>query len=186
MQAIVLERDKFILWDANAVIYRAGEPSRDAFLIMEGSVELFTAEGLRLNRIGANEILGETSLLLDTERTVTAIASPVGAKATRIPRQYFIDIAKRDKVTAALIRKIQFRLIDSNKQSNMLGLEIERIANLVEELIQQEKPAADMIAKSRSKLETVRQQVVIDRHLAAYPSAETNVAGNEENAEHFG
>ena len=182
----MLERDKFVLWDSGEVIYRAGDPSHEAYLIMEGSVELFTGEGLRLNRIGANEILGETSLLLDTERTVTAIASTVGAKATRIPRQYFADLSKRDKVTAALIRKIQFRLIDSNKQSNMLGLEIERIADLVEELIQQEKPDAGMIAKLRNKLESVRQQVVIDRHLAAYPSVEKKAAANQENAEHFG
>ena len=182
----MLKRDHYILWDSNEVIYRAGEPSEDAYLIMEGSVELFTAEGLRLNRIGANEILGETSLLLETERTVTAIASPVGAKATRIPRQYFTDIAKRDKVTAALIRKIQFRLIDSNKQSNMLGLEIENIADLVEELIQQENPDSAVVAKLRGKLDAVRQQVVIDRHLAAYPNIQANAAGNEENAENFG
>ena len=61
----MLERDKYIIWDANEVIYRAGDPSEEAFLIMDGSVELFTAEGLRLNRIGANEILGETSLLIE-------------------------------------------------------------------------------------------------------------------------
>lgn len=182
----MLKRDNFIIWDPNEVIYRAGEPSHEAYLIMEGSVELFTAEGLRLNRIGANEILGETSLLLDTERTVTAIASSVGAKATRIPRQYFTDIAKRDKVTSALIRKIQFRLIDSNKQSNMLGLEIENIAGLVEELIQQDSPDSNMIAKLRGKLNAVRQQVVIDRHLAAYPNVKANTAENEENAENFG
>ena len=181
----MLKRDNYILWDSKEVIYRAGEPSEEAYLIMEGSVELFTAEGLRLNRIGANEILGETSLLLDTERTVTAIASPVGAKATRIPRQYFADIAKRDKVTAALIRKIQFRLIDSNKQSNMLGLEIGNIADLVEELIQQESPDSAMITKLRGKLDAVLQQVVIDRHMAAYPNTQANAAGNEENAENF-
>lgn len=182
----VLERDKYIIWDSSEVIYRAGDTSHEAYLIMEGSVELFTAEGLRLNRVGANEILGETSLLLDTARTVTAIASTAGAKATRIPRQYFVDIAKRDKVTAALIRKIQFALIDSNEQSNTLGLELEQIADLVEEVIQQETPDSKMIVKLRSKLDTVRQQVVIDRHLAAYPNPQTPAPGNEENAEHFG
>jgi len=182
----VLERDKFVLWDSGEVIYRAGDPSHEAYLIMEGSVELFTGEGLRLNRIGANEILGETSLLLDTERTVTAIASTVGAKATRIPRQYFADLSKRDKVTAALIRKIQFRLIDSNKQSNMLGLEIENIAALVEELIQQDSPDRTMITKLRGKLDAVRQQVVIDRHLAAYPNVQANAAEDAENADNFG
>ena len=104
-------------------------------MIMEGSVQIFTSEGLLLNRIGTNEILGETSLLLVVSRTVTAIAALTGAKATRIPRQYFKDIAARDPVTGALIRKNQFRLIDSNTQSNMLGTEIERLSVLVEHAI---------------------------------------------------
>jgi hypothetical protein len=43
-----------------------------------------------------------------------------------------------------------------------------------------------MIAKLRGKLDAVRQQVVIDRHLAAYPNIQANAAGNEENAENFG
>ena len=182
----MLKRDNFIIWDPNEVIYRAGEPSHEAYLIMEGSVELFTAEGLRLNRIGANEILGETSLLLDTERTVTAIASPVGTKATRIPRQYFVDIAKRDKVTAALIRKIQFRLIDSNKQSNMLGLEIDRIADLVEQVIGDKKDDNGAVTELRKTLDSIRNQVVFDKHLAHYPNTSGPSKADAENAENFG
>ena len=176
----MLERDKFILWEANEVIYRAGDQSTEAYLIMEGSVEVFTAEGLRLNRIGTNEILGETSLLLNTERTVTAIASAAGAKATRIPHQYFTELSKRDMVAAALIRKIQFRLIDSNKQSSMLGLEIEEIANLIDAVLKQETPDSNMVAQLRSRLETVRQQVVINRHLAAYPNGQASASYNTE------
>jgi len=83
----MFERDKYIIWEAGEVIYRAGDPSNEAFLIMEGSVEIFTSEGLLLNRIGTKEILGETSLLLNVSRTVTAITASTGAKATRIPRQ---------------------------------------------------------------------------------------------------
>ena len=179
----MLERDKYIIWDANEVIYRAGDPSEEAFLIMDGSVELFTAEGLRLNRIGANEILGETSLLIESERTVTAIASAVGAKATRIPRQRFKEISSRDKVTAALVRKIQYRLIDSNNQSNMLGLELERIADLVERIISSDNPPDSKVAELRQKLEDVRRQVVIDRHLAAYPKGKNEPVAKEENAD---
>ena len=131
----MFERDKYIIWEAGEVIYRAGDPSNEAFLIMEGSVQIFTSEGLLLNRIGTNEILGETSLLLNVSRSVTAIAALTGAKATRIPRQYFEDIAARDRVMGALIRKNQYRLIDSNTQSNMLGTEIERLSVLVENAI---------------------------------------------------
>ena len=73
---------------------------------MEGPVQIFTSEGLLLNRIGTNEILGETSLLLNVSRTVTALAASTGAKATHIPRQYFEDIAARDQVTSALIARV--------------------------------------------------------------------------------
>ena len=182
----MMERDKYILWDANEVIYRAGDPSNEAFLIMHGSVQVFTSEGLRLNRIGVNEILGETSLLLDTTRTVTAIASSVGAKATRIPRQYFTDLSARDRVAAALIRKSHYRLIDSNKQSNMLGTEIDRIADLVEQVIGNQDGDSDAITELRKALSTVRNQVVFDRHLAHYPNTAGPSKADEDNAENFG
>ena len=113
-------RDKYIIWEAGEVIYRAGDPSNEAFLIMEGSVQIFTSEELLLNRIGTNEVLGGNWLLLKVRRTVTAIAGSTGAKANRIPRQYFEDIAARDRAMGALIRKSQYQLIDSNTQSNML------------------------------------------------------------------
>ena len=45
----MFERDKYIIWEAGEVIYRAGDPSNEAFLIMEGSVQIFTSEGLLLN-----------------------------------------------------------------------------------------------------------------------------------------
>ena len=135
IRQIIFERDKYIVWEAGEVIYRAGDPSNEAFLIMEGSVQIFTSEGLLLNRIGTNEILGETSLLLNVSRTVTAIAALTGAKATRIPRQYFVDIAARDRVMGALIRKNQYQLIDSTTQSYKLRTEIERLNVLVENAI---------------------------------------------------
>ena len=74
---------------------------------MEGSVQIFTSKGLLLNPIGTNEILGETSLLLNVSRTVTAIIASTSAKAIRIPRQYFEDIAARNRVKGGLIRKSQ-------------------------------------------------------------------------------
>ena len=32
----MFERAKYIIWEAGKVIYRAGDPSNEAFLIMEG------------------------------------------------------------------------------------------------------------------------------------------------------
>ena len=182
----MFERDKYIIWEAGEVIYRAGDPSNEAFLIMEGSVQIFTSEGLLLNRIGKNEILGETSLLLNVARTVTAIAASTGAKATRIPRQYFDDIAARDRVTGALIRKSQFRLIDSNTQSNMLGKEIDRLGVLVENAINNGFSDNAAIDELRTTISRLRKQVVFDRHHAYYPTTLENRYDDEENADKFG
>ena len=182
----MFERDKYIIWEAGEVIYRAGDPSNEAFLIMEGSVQIFTSEGLLLNRIGTNEILGETSLLLNVSRTVTAIAASTGAKATRIPRQYFEDIAARDRVTCALIRKSQYRLIDSNTQSNMLGTEIERLSVLVENAINNGFSDNTAIDELRTTIARLRKQVVFDKHHAYHPSTMEGSRDDGENADNFG
>ena len=182
----MFERDKYIIWEAGEVIYRAGDPSNEAFLIMEGSVQIFTSEGLLLNRIGTNEILGETSLLLNVSRTVTAIAASTGAKATRIPRQYFEDIAARDRVTGALIRKSQYRLIDSNTQSNMLGTEIERLSVLVENAINNGFSDNTAIEELRKTIARLRKQVVFDKHHAYHPSTMEGSRDDGENAHNFG
>ena len=182
----MFERDKYIIWEAGEAIYRAGDPSNEAFLIMEGSVQIFTSEGLLLNRIGKNEILGETSLLLNVARTVTAIAASTGAKATRIPRQYFDDIAARDRVTGALIRKSQYRLIDSNTQSNMLGKEIDRLSVLVENAINSGFSDSAAIEELRSTIARLRKQVVFERHHAYHPTTLEDRHDDEENADNFG
>ena len=182
----MFERDKYIIWEAGEVIYRAGDPSNEAFLIMEGSVQIFTSEGLLLNRIGTNEILGETSLLLNVSRTVTAIAALTGAKATRIPRQYFEDIAARDRVTGALIRKNQYRLIDSNTQSDMLGTEIERPSVLVENAIKNGFSDNAAIEELRTTIARLRKQVVFDKHHASHPSTMKGSRDDGENADNFG
>ena len=182
----MFERDKYIIWEAGEVIYRAGDPSNEAFLIMEGTVQIFTSEGLRLNRIGTNEILGETSLLLNVSRTVTAITASTGAKATRIPRQYFDEIAASDRVTGALIRKNQYRLIDSNTQSNMLGTEIERLSVLVENAINNGFSDNTAIEELRTTIARLRKQVVFDKHHAYHPSTMEGSRDDGENADNFG
>ena len=182
----MFERNKYIIWQAGEVIYRAGDPSNEAFLIMEGSVQIFTSEGLLLSRIGTNEILSETSLLFNVSRTVTATAALTGAEATRIPMQYFEDIAARDRVTCALIRKNQYRLIDSNTQSNMLGTEIKRLSVLVEHAINNGFSDNTAIDELRTTIARLRKQVVFDTHHAYHPSTMEGSHDNGENADNFG
>ena len=182
----MFEQDKYIIWEAGEVIYRAGDPSNDG-CYDHGRVRPDLHErGLLLNRIGTNEILGETSLLLNVSRTVTAITASTGAKATRIPRQYFEDIAARDRVTGALIRKSQYRLIDSNTQSNMLGTEIERLSVLVENAINNGFSDNTAIDELRTTIARLRKQVVFDKHHAYHPSTMEGSRDDGENADNFG
>ena len=167
----VYEKNDIIVWDANEVIYKVDDVPTCAYLITEGSILLYTREGLQLNRIGQNEILGETSLFLDMKRTVTAISGPSGAQAKRIPPQYFTDMVARDKVVAALIRKVQYRLIDSNIQSNNLAVNLDRITELVEMHADRLDKKDPTVAELLERLSAVHQKVIFARDVIAYPQA---------------
>ena len=153
---------------------------------MEGSVQIFTSEGLLLNHIGTNEIPGETSLLLNVSRTVTAIIASTGAKATRIPRQYFDEIAARDRVMGAMIRESQYRLIDSNTQSNVLGIKIEGLSVFVENGINNGLSNNTAIDELRTTIARLRKQVVFDKHHAYHHSTMEGSRDDGENADNFG
>ena len=128
----MLEKNEVIIWESNETIYEVGDEGVEAYLILEGTVDILTSDGLRLSRLGENEIFGETSLLLEGKRSVSVIAGGSGATARKIPKSYFDEIRTKDIVVAALIRKTQLRLIDSNKQSNELSNELEQISVALE------------------------------------------------------
>ena len=106
--------------------------------------------------------------------------------ATHFPRQYFEDIAARDRVTGALIRKTQYRLIDSNKQSNMLETEIERLSFLLENAINNDFSDNTAIEELRITIARLRKQVVFNKHHAYHPSTMEGSRDDGENADNFG
>ena len=165
------EKNDIIVWEPEEVIYQVDDVPDSAYLITDGTILLYTREGLQLNRVGQNEILGETSLLLGMKRTVAAIAGKGGAQAKRIPPKYFNDLLTRDKVIAALIRKVQYRLIDSNIQSNSLAVNLERITELVEMHTDGLNLNDSTVAELKKLLSDVRQKVVFARDVIAYPPA---------------
>jgi CRP-like cAMP-binding protein len=77
------------IWSPGELIYSEGSDSTEAYLIVEGYVNLETSDGFKLNRLGIGEIFGETSLLLGTKRTVTAKACDQKVIANIIPKDYF-------------------------------------------------------------------------------------------------
>ena len=147
------------IWEPGEIIYQAGDVPKEAYLILEGYVIIETKDGLKLNRIGMGEIFGETSILLDLPRTVTAIVCTQKLVAKKIPKSYFTNLNKTNVILNALIRKTQIRLMDSNKQSNELANEVSALLdqldskapakrNLLEERIKKLRTNINKIQKS--------------------------------------
>ena len=147
------------MWEPGEIIYQAGDIPKEAYLILEGYVNIETKDGLKLNRIGMGEIFGETSILLDLPRTVTAKVCTQKLVAKKIPKSYFTKLNKTNVILNALIRKTQIRLMDSNKQSNELANEVSALLdqldskapakrNLLEERIKKLRTNINKIQKS--------------------------------------
>ena len=139
------------MWEPGEIIYQAGDIPKEAYLILEGYVNIETKDGLKLNRIGMGEIFGETSILLNLPRTVTAIVCTQKLIAKKIPKSYFTNLNKTNVILNALIRKTQIRLMDSNKQSNELANEL---SALLDELDSKAPAKRNFLEERIKKLRT--------------------------------
>ncbi len=143
---------KNINWKPYEVIYSAGDEPNAVYLIKEGTVILYTPDGLKLNEISDKEIFGESSIILNTKRTVTAKVGKFPVFASYIPKASFLQLIEKDTALAAIIRKTQLRLMDSNFQSQDLSNEIEKLANLIEKTKSDTKKVDKIIEGIKSKL----------------------------------
>jgi len=139
------------IWEPGEIVYQAGDFPKEAYLILEGYVNIETKDGLKLNRIGMGEIFGETSILLDLPRTVTAKVCTQKLVAKKIPKSYFTNLSKTNVILNALIRKTQIRLMDSNKQSNELANEV---SALLDQLDSNTPPKKNLLEERIKKLRT--------------------------------
>ena len=118
-------------WTPGQLVYDYDTPSFHAFLIKEGSVEIYSKRGLKLNTIYDKELFGESSLLLNKKRSVAAMAGENGVSAYLIPKAHLIALQEQAPLLAAILRNVQLRLEDSNNQSVELAKQIEVILRLV-------------------------------------------------------
>ncbi|MGB2021264.1 MAG: cyclic nucleotide-binding domain-containing protein [Candidatus Puniceispirillaceae bacterium] len=139
-------------WAANELIYDYDTAGFNAFLLVKGSVEIFSPKGLKLNTIGINEIFGESSLLLDKRRSVAAKAGSNGATTQLIPKDYLVQLQNESPLLSAILRKVQLRLEDSNNQSAEYAKQIEVILKLVRGLAGNNSSVAE-------KLERIKTQI---------------------------
>ena len=139
-------------WEPHAIIYEHDSRSFEAYLVLEGEVEVFAPLGLKLNTIGQGEIFGEASLLLNTKRSVTARAGKMPVKVRKIPRSYFDQLQSKDIIMTALLKNVQLRLKDSNKQSSDLAKEIGQIMKLVELQVNTNKEVSTRLSAIHKRL----------------------------------
>ena len=139
------------IWEPGEVIYKVGSLPKEAYLILEGFVNLETKDGLKLNRLGMGEIFGESSILLNIPRTVTARVCTQKLVAKKNKKSYFTKMMKSNVVLGALLRKTQIRLIDSNKQSTELANEI---SLLLDQLSSKQSTKKNIIEERIKKIRT--------------------------------
>ena len=103
-----------ISWEAGQTIYKAGEESDFAYLLIKGEVEILSDKGTRVGFINKDEVFGELSILLNTRRTVTTIALKE-SNAILIPRKNLLDdYNKTSFFIKAILRSTYMRLTNLN------------------------------------------------------------------------
>ena len=114
------------IWDPNEVVYKAGDKSVSAYLVLDGSAEIISADGVKLNSFGPNELFGEASLVLKSVRTVSVVAGPSGLSAKVISSANLKKRLQKDVFLSALVRKLETRLIAANQKIDTLSQETKK------------------------------------------------------------
>ena len=109
------------IWDPKETVYKAGDKSVSAYLVLDGSAEIISADGVKLNSFGPNELFGEASLVLKSDRTVSVVAGPSGLSAKVISSANLRKRLQKDVFLAALVRKLETRLIAANQKIDTLS-----------------------------------------------------------------
>ena len=109
------------IWDPNEIVYKAGDKSVSAYLVLDGSAQIISADGVKLNSFGPNELFGEASLVLKSDRTVSVVAGPSGLSAKVISSANLRKRLQKDVFLSALVRKLETRLIAANQKIDTLS-----------------------------------------------------------------
>ena len=111
-------------YQAGDVIFREGEPSNAAFLIVSGNVEIVkgydTARPKTIAVVGGGEYIGEMGAIDDQPRSASAVAKEAVA-CKPVTREEFLDLILKHPEEAIDLLKILFeRLrIASNKLAEL-------------------------------------------------------------------
>lgn len=109
--------DRFVrCLDDAEVLFSEGEPGREMFYVLSGSIEL-TRKGRRLATASPGGYFGEMSMLLDAPRTATATAAARDTRLVAISRDNFDTIlAENPEIVQSILKEMAQRLQATNEQ----------------------------------------------------------------------
>jgi CRP-like cAMP-binding protein len=149
--------DKEVEYERGAIICEEDTPGSEMYILKSGAVDVFV-KGIRISTIDEpGMIIGETSLLLDTNRTATLKAKN-RAIVTRITRDDLKEVAEKQQdfisgIAMALAKRHYFnvaRIESVNK--NIIGQALDR------ELIGGDKKAA-LSKRAHKDLQTLKDRL---------------------------
>ena len=101
-------------YKAGEIIYSHNDPAEFIFLIHSGKVRIESKHGLELGILETGEIFGEVGHIIESPRTVTAVA--VTNSLIRIIDEKTVKekMNMADPVLAAIVRGLSLRIGDAN------------------------------------------------------------------------
>lgn len=157
------------VFKAGRIIFKEGEVGSDAFIIVDGEVELVRkcSDGseIVLGTLGGNQMFGEASLIDPTLRrsvTVRAVTDIVVAHVTQDSFQEKLQITPA--AVKSIVKLIAKRLSDTsdmfvslhNKMQEIVVQKVGQVIHTNKQLMQQLKEKDDQIAQLLAEIETLK------------------------------
>ena len=117
------EASNEITWKTGTIIYKFGDQPDYAFFLKEGEVESISKNGTTVGFINKDEVFGEISILLNTNRSVTAKTTK-DSIAIKIPRTSLIkQLNNAPTLIKAILRSNLVRLtnLDNTIKKNLFS-----------------------------------------------------------------
>ncbi len=114
------------------IIYSHNDDSDFIYLIESGKVKIVSKHGLELGVLGEGEIFGEVGHIIETSRSVTAIA--ITNTLIKVIHEKAIKekMNNADPVLSAIIRGLSLRIGDANDLAEKYWLELNIYKSLKE------------------------------------------------------
>ena len=120
-------------YNKDDVIYSHNDLSNKVYLIESGEVKILSKHGLQLGILKEGEIFGEVGHIIESPRTVTAIA--INNTLIKVIDEKAIKekMNNADPVLSAIIRGLSLRIGDANDLAEKFWLELNIYKSLKED-----------------------------------------------------